>query len=840
MRFKHIKQQIQEDQDLFEINMSPSNLEKLANQIDARAGMEFEMVVPNVENDEDDFESEPDYNYDESVSNFNDIENFFIGDYNSRRSVQGAISELESDFQEWEDERKQETWDEASYDVIRRYMWETYRDEYMQEAEKSVAEEYPDMDKDSADYKLMVKVVAKDIAKNRVEEAMTDMNDDYDSAYEEWSDDWDDNRDQRIHDWFQDQGLDSMVAVADRTGLDWPHWTEYEGGSGGLDIASVADDFAYAIGKPVDSSTSYHGARRNPGRYVVEPDGSIDTENSGEAGLEFVSPPMPVTEMLSDLDKVKRWAGKMGCYTNDSTGLHINVSVPGYNLNNLDYVKLALLLGDERVLEQFGRLGNTYCKSAMAEVRNRVNQRPEDAAALLEKMKGGLEKVASKVIHTGTTSKYTSINTKDNYVEFRSPGGDWLDANFDNIKNTLLRFVVALDAALDPEKYKEEYYKKLYKVLAPKSKEDLLAYFARYSAGELPKQALKSFVRQAQLERSITKGKQTGKMWWKVSLPGYFASIEVVATSKREAFDAALDTNPEWMRYNINQAEITPLRPYDETSGQQSGPTLGGRPSNPDGNWVILGNRQPAYRFMASGREDAETVWLQWSREHTGNWELQYDPQQSLGQPQAAGRRDINQPSQTDYENRLGWPDQTGDANYEIINRSTGRRQMVFIANTDQDAQRKYGQWLDLNGLPHNTETYGFRAIQGSGQQQQSGQYTYRVYTDTNQTVGTFQSDARRGTTAANIAFRNYLASIGRNSEIGFNYEEIGREQQRPASRRGEWTGAWIIRGPQGREIHRMTGIGNVQADANRHAMAWLRAHPEHLRSEIDVVPEMS
>jgi hypothetical protein len=179
--------------------------------------------------------------------------------------------------------------------------------------------------------------------------------------------------------------------------------------------------------------------------------------------------------------------------------------VPGFDNDKLDYVKLALLLGDEYVLNQFGRLGNSYAASAMGIIKERIAQRPADAAAMLQKMKTGLADLATKIIHSGTTNKFTSINTKDGYIEFRSPGGDWLDDNFDKIETTLMRFVVALDAAMDPAKYRDEYLKKLYTVLKPQDQNDTLSYFAKFAAGELPKAALKSFIRQAQLERSKVK-----------------------------------------------------------------------------------------------------------------------------------------------------------------------------------------------------------------------------------------------------------------------------------------------------------------------------------------------
>ena len=62
------------EENIFEINMSPTSLKSLAADIDARAGMEFEMIVPNVENTEGDLE--PDYDQDERCNDFDDIKNF--------------------------------------------------------------------------------------------------------------------------------------------------------------------------------------------------------------------------------------------------------------------------------------------------------------------------------------------------------------------------------------------------------------------------------------------------------------------------------------------------------------------------------------------------------------------------------------------------------------------------------------------------------------------------------------------------------------------------------------------------------------------------------------------
>lgn len=524
------------EQQLDEINMSPSSLKQLASKITARAGMEFEMIVPGA-NTEDD-EQEPDYDQDQRTRSFSDIEEFFNdGDYNSRNEVQRLIEKLQEAYFEWESEKIDEDWskDGEDYlrtwinnnewveeDKIREHLESQGLDEEAVDAAMSAGGAAPRYNKSSevqaareADENYDHYMEAKSAADEELDELVTSEWESngsmYDSALDEYREENQDTVDEG--DFLEDARYRYMSDISNEFSITWPYWTSSGGGEVGAE--EVAEDFAKAIGRTVKASGAYHsGSVARPdasnSHYVVEPDGSLNADNSNDAGLEFVSPALPIGELLSDLDKVAKWADLYGCYTNQSTGLHINVSVEGWSgdIGKLDYVKLAILMGDNYILDKFGRAGNTYCKSAMNEIRSRVAQRPEDAGALLEKMKTGLDGLASKAIHSGVTAKFTSINTKDGYVEFRSPGGDWLGEYADNpgtITDTLLRFVVALDAAVDTEKYKQEYLKKLYTILQPKSYNDTMAYFVKYSAGELPKAALKSFVRQAQLERNTKK-----------------------------------------------------------------------------------------------------------------------------------------------------------------------------------------------------------------------------------------------------------------------------------------------------------------------------------------------
>ena len=275
----------------------------------------------------------------------------------------------------------------------------------------------------------------------------------------------------------------------------------------------------------------YHSATREEGIYALEPDSSIEPAVKDDAGLEFISPPLPVTEMLDDLKKVVAWAKAHGCYTNNSTGLHMNVSIAGLkrNLDNLDFVKLVLLLGDEHVSKQFDRLGNTYAKSSMDKLKNFIQMKasnPADIKQFLDFMRFRLQDMASKILTSGLSwgDKYVSVHAKEGYIEFRSPGGDWLNSNLPKLEATLLRFVVALDAAMDPEKYRQEYLTKLYKLLQVKNTKDPLFYFAQYAAGKLTIDDLKFFVRSfkdnTQPKASKLPGsKQKPELQWGIHAP---------------------------------------------------------------------------------------------------------------------------------------------------------------------------------------------------------------------------------------------------------------------------------------------------------------------------------
>ena len=654
LKIKESNEQLAEE-DVFEVSMRPSMLRQAAANINARAGMEFEMIVPNASRgeDEDDF-GEPDYDEDQRSRSWSEIEDFFLGGdgANGRTDVQRAIEQMQADFMESMDEQIQKDWVEEQFDMVKEWVINNVQDEDIMDAGN-----YDDEDRQKfsfgpdPDNEFRNKVI-KDYVDNAIEKETSD----YDEARDEYMDDM--RSDLHEGDWLV-RTYPRMSDIENEFSLNWPYYT-YGNADGETDIEEIADSFKSEIGKPVVASSSYHSAQRNDTDYIVEPDSSLDPDDSSDAGLEFISPPMPVDEMFSDMDKIVNWAENYGCYTNSSTGLHMNISVPDMSTAKLDFVKLALLMGDEYVLEKFERMGNYFAKSAMQMVRDRVAQRPEDATAMLEQMKERLNVLATKVIHSGETSKYTSINTKGGYVEFRSPGGDWLSSyqqDKGNIENTMLRFVVALDAAMDPEKYRKEYLTKLYKLLSPKGENDTLAYFAKFAAGELPQSALKSFVRQAQLERNVKKG---------------------VAPASSEP---------------------------------------------------VPGSTQDLQRQRAAAA--------------------------------------------------------AGSIQYALFNRETDQVYRTFYAANDEMAIEIGGRYREELRAANPGVGIGLRRVPG-------------------QTATTPEPQA---------------------------------QQQSPIG--GEFSGTWVVKDANGREIHRFSGVGNNQSDANRIAIDWLRQNPGNFQDGIEVVPLM-
>ena len=251
--------------------------------------------------------------------------------------------------------------------------------------------------------------------------------------------------------------------------------------------------------EPVVSS-EYHG-QKNSNKYRFEPDESISSSNPQFYGLEIVSPPLDLDTSIDHYKKIVSWAEKEGCKTNSTTGLHINMSVP--NFDQLDYVKLILLIGDTHILQKFKREANETASSSVAQLKAQLNSKNFQGSAfqvkqhLMSKLSASAKEIFTEYFNN---RKYFSVRfDQSGYIEFRSPGGNWLSKSPNQIFNTIYRFATVLSIACTPSAYREDYLKKLYSFISSvtdtTTDHQLGTAFAAYAAGLVPVEELSSRVK---------------------------------------------------------------------------------------------------------------------------------------------------------------------------------------------------------------------------------------------------------------------------------------------------------------------------------------------------------
>ena len=220
-------------------------------------------------------------------------------------------------------------------------------------------------------------------------------------------------------------------------------------------------EFVQSVIAPVFGKTNifnnYHQSTKNLTDWYIEPDGSLNPKG-GDFACEVVTPPMPAPEAMENLKKFYALAQDNGFYTgkSNSTGLHINVSIP----RDLDVLKLAMFLGDEYVLKAFGREANRYANSIVKSLRG---QAPDVDWQGIKDPVDKLKSMASNI----SRDHFSSVNNTGKYVSFRHAGGDYLKQP-EEVVNTVGRFIRAMTIASDPGAYRNEYLTKATKFIKEK------------------------------------------------------------------------------------------------------------------------------------------------------------------------------------------------------------------------------------------------------------------------------------------------------------------------------------------------------------------------------------
>jgi len=660
---------------LDEVKMTTSVYDQFINSGDAegiKAGFEAELIFTGMSDSSSgtDYDAEPemDESNDTRADSIDEICDFFYdGEYNGRREIQALRETLEDEYAEWRNQKMSEDWSEAKEEKVREYieendwnfeeMLEGWMDNEMELTPEAISaamewtsnritssRQEQDLIKNDQSFANFAEArdAVEQLLEEKVQEALDNEDSNYDSARDEWESDNEDDYTDDV--WLAQRGRPWMTDLYREYDVQWPYW-EYpereqsEGGFSEDNAIELARDLRRQLGFETKVASGYHSATRKPNLWIFEPDGSLEADDDDDMPVEIVSPPMDLAYCLKILPEFFKWAKSHGAYSNESTGFHIGVSLPNVG-GHVDYVKLALFLGDQHVLDEFGRGSNYFAKSALGKLKDDVSTGKVGGAQVadtLKLMKSNLIELANKTLKSGKGEgfghgKYTSINMKGDYIEFRSMGSESYFSNPDSLNkalDTIKRYAYAMYIASRPDLYREEYAKKLYKLLdTGENSAAIMQEFSEYVAGiggadaKTVKNVLYSIksdqYKDAPLPDRQTparSGAKTGKYWWNVRYNGQ--RMEVVATDKREARDAAAK---EWglsleQRMSITGADITPLKPFQNSPGGI-------------GNWAILANGVQVFRVTASNQGEANQKAREWLSSTSREFRLEHEGQE--------------------------------------------------------------------------------------------------------------------------------------------------------------------------------------------------------------------
>ena len=345
-----------------------------------------------------------------------------------------AIDRYKTDFEERDpgeyENRLEDGWEYMNW--AREYVEEEYEDEYRDFLQEMAAEE-------------------GDLHQRAMEE-----------AYENYA----------ISDWIYDS-YSSMSSFLDDYGIEYSSY-----GSGGLqEVASWMEEWA-GNNSFETSSVDYgeYGSTHTDG-WGVEDDSSIDGEG---CGAEIISPVYPTPRaMLKEMKSLFSNMEKEGTETNSSTGLHVTMTWNGeaeglQSYAKAEKLKMATLLGDEYLLNTFGRKNNGYAKSQAKKIRVQAQNLAKGDLSNLEKMQDVLGQGVS-------TDKFSSIHFKDlrdnrtgtKLIEFRIGGGEdyHLAENFKKVVSAVIRYATVMEAGYT-DKYKADYAKAIARTVEKAGKID--------------------------------------------------------------------------------------------------------------------------------------------------------------------------------------------------------------------------------------------------------------------------------------------------------------------------------------------------------------------------------
>ena len=227
------------------------------------------------------------------------------------------------------------------------------------------------------------------------------------------------------------------------------------------------------------------------GRYISEdyttwmvlPDGSlsnVERYTSNIIGIEIVSPVLQLGSGLADMQKILAVITDPSILgfetlegmTSFDTGFHINLGIGG---KKIDYLKLIMLMGDQHILDEFGRSFFEQAEPMLLTIKDEIDRNPAKAVPLINQLmtkvgitQNDMNNVIELLSKQVPVDKFKSVNLKkleQGFIEFRAAGGKNYHEDFDKMRKTVLSLVVWMYVATEPEIYKREYFQSLVKFI---------------------------------------------------------------------------------------------------------------------------------------------------------------------------------------------------------------------------------------------------------------------------------------------------------------------------------------------------------------------------------------
>lgn len=221
-------------------------------------------------------------------------------------------------------------------------------------------------------------------------------------------------------------------------------------------IKSIFNEECY-----INRSASFK--RSHPHAWFIEDDISLNM-NDYTAGddlnpIEIITPHWSANEAIARLEdfKIRFFDTHNGnTQAECSVGCHTNISFP--TDFKLDKVKLILLTNTSRWAERFGREDEEYAIPQLPDMITKLKRDVDTRDLTLKEF--------SEILNSAVNmDKYRDINfLKDNVIEFRFPGNDYLGERYEDLQETLRWLFYTMTVAGTKNLFREEYLLRLNRI----------------------------------------------------------------------------------------------------------------------------------------------------------------------------------------------------------------------------------------------------------------------------------------------------------------------------------------------------------------------------------------